>query len=236
MSDHISRQFDQELDNIRARVLEMGGLVEAQIKSAIEGLATGNADLLLQVVADDARVNTLEVTLDEDCQHIIARRQPTAGDMRMVFAVIKTITDLERVGDEAVKIARRSQHIYDSGRIQVPRFTELKHTAELAINMLKKSLDAFARLDAVSAAQVVRDDIQLDEEYRAIIRQLITFMMEDPRTISTSLEIITIAKAIERIGDHAKNMSEYVVYMVKGKDIRHLPVSEVEKTAMAIDD
>ncbi|NLR75283.1 MULTISPECIES: phosphate signaling complex protein PhoU [Leeia] len=232
MPEHFSKQFDQELEHVRGRVLEMGGLVEEQIKDALNGLANADLPLLDKVVSLDHKVNMLEVQLDEECQHIIARRQPTAGDMRMVFTVIKTITDLERIGDEAEKIARMSRNIYQSGRVQVPRFTEIKHAAELALRMLRKSLDAFARLDAGLAAQVVREDMQVDEEYRAIIRQLITFMMEDPRTISTSIDIITIAKAIERIGDHAKNMSEYVVFMVKGKDIRHLSLADAERAAL----
>ncbi|WP_018152810.1 phosphate signaling complex protein PhoU [Leeia oryzae] len=236
MPDHTSRQFDQELESVRGRVLEMGGLVEAQIRDAIDGLATANRELLTKVINSDHRVNSLEVMVDEECQHIIARRQPAAGDMRMVFTVIKTITDLERIGDEAVKIARMSSNLFDANRVQVPRFNEIKHAAEVAISMLRKALDAFARLDAVQAASVVKDDVQLDEEYHSVLRQLITYMMEDPRTISSSLEIITIIKSIERIGDHAKNMSEYVVFMVKGKDIRHLSLADVERAAMSTDE
>lgn len=235
MSDHTSRQFDQELESVRARVLEMGGMVEQQIRNAIDGLARADREILLNVMNTDHRVNTLEVQVDEECQHIIARRQPAAVDMRMVFTVIKTITDLERIGDEAVKIARMANNLLDANRIQVPRFNEIKHAAEVAIDMLTKALDSFARLDAVLAASVVKEDLQLDAEYQSVVRQLITYMMEDPRTISSSLETITIIKSIERIGDHAKNMSEYVVFMVKGKDIRHLSIADVERAALGED-
>ncbi len=232
MAEHISKQFDTELETVRSRVLQMGGLVEEQILKAIEALSNGNINLMEEVIANDHRVNALEVGIDDDCTHIIARRQPAASDLRMVMTVIKTITDLERIGDEAQKIARLSRMIYESGRMNMPRFNEVRHVAELAISMLRKSLDAFARLDAASAATVVREDLQVDEEYRAIIRQLITFMMEDPRTISTSLEIISIAKAIERIGDHSKNIAEYVIYLVKGKDVRHTTLEVIEREAL----
>ncbi|WP_137936027.1 phosphate signaling complex protein PhoU [Chitinivorax sp. B] len=232
MPEHISKQFDTELESVRSRVLQMGGLVEQQIITAMEGLATGDMDLIHKAISDDHRVNAYDVEIDDACQHIIARRQPAASDLRMVMTMIKTTTDLERIGDEAEKIARMSKMIYESDRVNLPRFHEVRHMADLVLEMLRKALDAFARLDLTAAAQVVRADLQVDEEYRAIIRQLITFMMEDPRTISISLEILSIAKALERIGDHAKNMSEYVVFMVKGKDVRHTSVEEVEREAL----
>ncbi len=228
-SEHISRQFDADLEAIRASVLQMGGLVESQIKSAIDSLVSGNVTLMNRVIEDDHRVNALEVKIDEACSQVIARRQPTAGDLRLVMAVIKTITDLERIGDEAEKIARMAKLLSQKQGFALPRYHEIKHAAEIALDMLRKSLDAFARLDVVMAAQVVRLDDQVDEEFRAIMRYLITFMMEDPRTISTSLEILFVAKAIERIGDHAKNMSEYVIYMVKGRDVRHITADEIEQ-------
>lgn len=228
-SDHISRQFDADLEAIRASVLQMGGLVESQIKSAVESLINGNVALMSQVIEDDHRVNAMEVKIDEACSQVIARRQPAAGDLRLVMAVIKTITDLERIGDEAEKIARMAKLLSQKQGTSLPRYHEIKHAAEIALDMLRKSLDAFARLDVVMAAQVVRQDDQVDEEFRAIMRYLITFMMEDPRTISTSLEILFVAKAIERIGDHAKNMSEYVIYMVKGRDVRHITADEIER-------
>jgi len=228
-SDHISRQFDAELEAIRANVLQMGGLVESQIKSAVESLLSGDVALMTRVIEDDHRVNAMEVKIDESCSHVIARRQPTAGDLRLVMAVVKTITDLERIGDEAEKIARMAKLLSQKNMLNLPRYHEIKHAADLALDMLRKSLDAFARLDVMTAVQVVRQDEQVDEEFRAIMRYLITFMMEDPRTISTALEILFVAKAIERIGDHAKNMSEYVIYMVKGRDVRHVTVDEIDR-------
>jgi phosphate transport system protein len=231
-TEHTSKQFDAELEAVRARVLQMGGLVESQIQLAIESLINGDVALMNRVIADDHRVNALEVEIDESCNQIIARRQPAAGDLRMVMTVIKTITDLERIGDEAEKIARMAKLLSQKERLILPRYNEIKHAAELALDMLRKSLDAFARLDLTTAAQVVRQDELVDEEFRIIMRYLITFMMEDPRTITTSLEILFVAKAIERIGDHAKNMSEYVVYMVKGRDVRHVTVEEIEREVL----
>jgi phosphate transport system protein len=228
-TEHTSKQFDAELEAVRARVLQMGGLVESQIRLSIEALVNGDVPLMNRIIADDHRVNAMEVEIDESCNQIIARRQPAAGDLRMVMTVIKTITDLERIGDEAEKIARMVKLLSQRTSIILPRYTEIKHAADLALDMLRKSLDAFARLDLAHAAQVVRQDELVDAEFRTIMRYLITFMMEDPRTISTALEILFIAKAIERIGDHAKNMSEYVVYMVKGKDVRHVTVEEIER-------
>jgi len=227
--EHISRQFDADLEAIRASVLQMGGLVESQIKSAVESLVTSDVALMNRVIEDDHRVNALEVKIDESCSQVIARRQPTASDLRLVMTVVKTITDLERIGDEAEKIARMAKLLSQRNMLNLPRYQEIKHAAEIAVDMLRKSLDAFARLDVVMAAQVVRQDDQVDDEFRAIMRYLITFMMEDPRTISTSLEILFVAKAIERIGDHAKNISEYVIYMVKGRDVRHITIDEIER-------
>ena len=230
--EHTSKQFDAELEAVRSRVLQMGGLVEEQIVNAIDALINGNIKLADQVVADDLRINAMEVELDESCSHIIARRQPTASDLRMVMTVVKTITDLERIGDEADKIARMAKLIYESERLSTPRFAEIKMMSGIVLDMLRKSLDAFARLDITTAVQVPRQDLQVDEAFRSTLRHLITFMMEDPRTISTSIEVLFAAKAIERIGDHAKNMSEYVVYMVKGKDVRHTSVEELEREGL----
>jgi phosphate transport system protein len=229
--EHTSKRYDAELETVRSRVLQMGGLVETQITAAIEALTTGNLPLAEQTIANDHRVNALEVQIDEDCAHIIARRQPAAGDLRMLVTVIKMITDLERIGDEAEKIARMTKLIYSAERLMLPRFAEIKVAAGYALEMLKKALDAFARVDLAAAAAVVKQDRLLDEQFRGIMRQLITFMMEDPRTISTSIEILFVAKALERIGDHAKNMSEYVVYLVKGKDVRHITPEEFERAA-----
>ncbi len=232
MPDHTLKQFDTELEEIRSKVLQMGGLVEEQIIRALEALTTGNLTLAAQVMENDHRVNALEVAIDEECSTVIARRQPAAKDMRMVMAVVKTITDLERIGDEAAKIARMTQSIYQSDRPTVPRVTEIQHVADIALGMLRNALDAFARLDLTVAAKVVRQDEQVDKAFVSILRQLITFMMEDPRTISHAIEILFIAKAIERIGDHSKNMSEYVVYLVKGKDVRHTSVENFEREAL----
>ncbi|MFZ5503624.1 MAG: phosphate signaling complex protein PhoU [Pseudomonadota bacterium] len=229
MPDHISRQFDAELESIRASVLKMGGLVERQIKNAVTSLVNGDVALMSQVIEEDHRVNGMEVSIDEACSHVIARRQPTAGDLRLIMTVVKTITDLERIGDEAEKIARMAKLLSQKNSPDFARYNEIKHASDITIEMLSNALDAFARLDVISAAQVVRQDELVDEKFRSIMRHLITYMMEDPRTISTALEILFIAKAIERIGDHSKNISEYVIYMVKGRDVRHITVDEVER-------
>jgi len=226
---HTSKQFDAELEAVRTRVLQMGGMVEQQIVRAIDGLSSGEMSVIDEVIEDDHRVNALEVQLDEDCSHIIARRQPAASDLRLLIAVIKTITDLERIGDEAEKIARMAKLIYSAERMHMPRM-EMKNMAGLALAMLRKALDAFARLDTKAAVEVVRQDEAVDAEFRAVLRQLITFMMEDPRTISRCLEVLFIAKAIERIGDHSKNMAEYVIYMVQGRDVRHLREEDIVET------
>ncbi len=221
MTEHISKQFDLELEAVRSRVLQMGGLVEDQIVKAIEGLASGDLPLIEAVIADDHKVNAIEVELDETCSRVIAKRQPAAGDLRLIIAVIKTITDLERIGDEAEKIARMAKLLHTAEKVNMPKL-ELRHISTLALNMLRHALDAFARLDSRGAGKVVQEDRNVDDEFRSILRQLITFMMEDPRTITRSLEVLFVAKALERIGDHAKNMAEYVVYMVEGRDVRHL--------------
>ena len=231
MTEHISKQYDQDLEAIRSRMMQMGGLVEAQIRAAIVGYLDGDPDRIEQVIAGDAKVNELEVAIDEDLGQIIVRRQPAASDLRLILAASKTVTDLERIGDEATKIARMARDIHANGRTAGTRLATIGHISDIAIGMLRKSLDAFARLDAASAARLIREDTAIDEEFRAILRQLITFMMEDPRTISTSLNIVWVAKAFERIGDHAKNIAEQVIYIVKGRDVRHTPLAEVEREA-----
>ena len=231
-TEHTYKQYDAELEAVRAKVLKMGGLVEQQIVSALESLVSVNPKLAQEVMESDHLVNALEVQVDEDCSHIIARRQPTAGDLRMIMMVVKTVTDLERIGDEATKIARVAQKIYESDRMYKTRFTEINNMVALVRQMLRTSLDAFARLDVAKTIEVARQDEQVDEQFRAAMRQLVTFMLEDPRTISMSLEVLFVAKAIERSGDHAKNISEYVIYMVKGKDVRHTTVEEMEREAL----
>lgn len=227
--EHTSKQYDVELESVRAKVLEMGGLVEQQIVNALEALTSADVNLAKDVMERDTRVNALEVQVDEDCSHIIARRQPAARDLRMIMMMVKTITDLERIGDEATKIARTAQRIYEQDRMYKPRFNEIKTMVGIVREMLRTSLDSFARLDVSQTVEVAKQDEQVDEQFRAAMRQLITFMLEDPRTISMSLEVLFVAKAVERIGDHAKNISEYVVYMVKGKDIRHTSLEDIQR-------
>jgi phosphate transport system protein len=219
--DHISTQYDTELEEIRTRMLQMGGLVEQQFRQAVRAYAEGKTDLMLEVRTNEERVNALEVDMDERCTHVVARRQPTAGDLRLVMAVVKVVTDLERIGDEAAKIARIAQQMHERGIVHLNGFSDVTVASNIALGMLKDSLDAFARIDSVAAERIVRQDRQIDNEFRSLLRELITFMMEDPRTISTALDVIWIAKAIERIGDHAKNIAEYVIFVAEGTDVRH---------------
>jgi phosphate transport system protein len=228
-NEHIYKQFDTDMEALRGRVLEMGGMVEEQVNKAIEALISGNTKLAEEVIDLDHKVNAMEVAADEACTQIIALRQPAASDLRMILTIIKSITDLERIGDEAAKIARFAVKVYDRDRILTPRYSEIKYMAGLTTKMLRESLDSFARMDASGAAAVARQDMEVDEEFHLITRHLITFMMEDPRTISTFIDLLFVVKAIERIGDHAKNMSEYVVFMVKGKDVRHTTIEELER-------
>src|SRR5450830_1556237 len=230
--EHTYKQYDAELESVRAKVLQMGGLVEQQIVNALDALVNANSNLAESVMANDSRVNDLEIQIDEDCSHIIARRQPAAGDLRMIMMMVKTITDLERIGDEATKIARTAQKIYEEDRMYKPRFNEIKAMVALVREMLRTALDGFARLDVSKTVEVAKQDELVDEHFRAATRQLITYMLEDPRTISMSLEVLFVAKAIERIGDHAKNIAEYVVYMVKGKDVRHISMQEMERETL----
>lgn len=232
-SEHTYKKYDAELESLHAKVLQMGGLVEQQIVQALEALVSADLKLADEVIANDHRVNALEVQVDEDCSHIIVRRQPAAGDLRMIMMVVKTITDLERIGDEAVKMARVAKNIYGADRLYVPRFTEIKAMVAIVSEMLRVVLDAFARLDVTHTVEVARQDEQVDEHFRAVTRHLITYMLEDTRNISICLEVLFVAKAIERIGDHAKNIAEYVVYMVKGKDVRHTTLQQMESETLA---
>ena len=231
IDQHTVKKFDAELEGLRAQILKMGGLVEEQITQALNALTTGDLALCDQIEKGDHKVNAMEVEIDEKISRVIALRQPAAGDLRLLMAFEKTITDLERIGDEADKIARMTKLIYTNERIRMPRTTEIRHMSEISLAMLRNALDAFARLDASLTAEVIARDDDVDEEFKAILRQLITMMMEDPRTISMSIEMLFIAKAIERIGDHAKNIAEYVIYIVKGKDVRHVSREEVERQA-----
>ena len=233
MTEHISKQFDQDLEAIRSRMMQMGGLVEAHIRSAIAGYLDGDLARAEQVIAGDSKVNDLELAIDNDLGQIIVRRQPAASDLRLILAASKIVTDLERIGDEATKIARMAKDLHGPSVVQSPKLVAISHISEVAIGMLRRSLDAFARLDAAAAARIIGEDAAIDAEFHAILRQLITFMMEDPRTITQSLQLVWVAKAFERIGDHAKNIAEYVIYIVKGRDVRHIPLAELEREALS---
>lgn len=220
-SEHTSKQFDADLEDIRSRVLQMGGLVEAQITTAIDGLSNGSDELISRVIDAERRVNSGEKEIDDACVHIVARRQPAASDLRLIMSVSKIVTDLERIGDEAEKIARMARQIYGRGAPAILRSIDVRQTGGKAVLMLRRVLDAMARLDTGEAEAIIAEDRLIDTEFRGIMRQLITYMMEDPRTISNALDIVWVAKAIERVGDHAKNIAEQVVYIVHGTDIRH---------------
>ncbi len=221
MTEHSSRQYELDLEAIRSRVLQMGGLVEKQFYDAMTCFRTLNAAEAERIIAADIEVNQMEVALDDACTHLIVKRQPAANDLRTVMATIKVITDLERVGDEATKIARAAHAIHQRGLVPIAHEEIVRVMAASAGKQLHDALDAFARLDQKQATRLIVADEEIDHEYRSVVRTAITFMMEDPRTISSALDTIWVAKAIERIGDHAKNIAEYVVYIVEGKDIRH---------------
>ena len=231
MSDkHLSTQFDAELSGVSSRVLEMGGLAESQVAQALYALTHFSGETASQVLLQEERVNQLEIDIDRELSAIIARRQPTARDLRLLIAVSKSIANLERVGDEAARIARTVQRLINTGvssRMRLP-VQDLAFEADLAIAQLRKALDAFARLDTARALEVLKQDDQIDQEFDGLLRKLITYMMEDPRTISASLDLVFVAKAIERVGDHAKNLAEAIIYVVKGTDVRHSPMDFVE--------
>jgi phosphate transport system protein len=229
MSDkHLSSQFDSELNAVSSRVMELGGLVESQIRQAIYALSQFNGEAADQVAEIENRVNTMEVEIDHDLSSIIARRQPTARDLRLLIAISKTTANLERVGDEASKIARMVKSIIESGSARSLPSSELRVAADLASGLLRKALDAFARLDTATAVDILKEDDLIDQEFDGFVRKLITYMMEDPRTISASLDLLFLAKAIERIGDHAKNIAEFIIYIVKGADVRHTSMENIE--------
>ncbi len=230
ISHHISQQFNEELEAIRHKVLTMGGLVEEQIENATAALVSGDVEQAEGVISRDYQVNAYEVAIDEESIQILARRQPAAGDLRLIVAVIKTITDLERMGDQAEKVARMAIHLADMERPK-NQYSELEHLSDQVRKMLRGALDAFARMDAEAAASVAQEDLKVDAEYDAIMRQMITFMMEDPRNVRRTLDTMWSARALERIGDHARNICEYVIYLVKGKDVRHISLEELSKEA-----
>ena len=232
MSDkHLSSQFDADLNAVSSKVLEMGGLVESQIIGAMHALNEFDRDTAEKVIAAEETLNAMEVDIDQECGNIIARRQPAARDLRLLMSISKTITNLERAGDEAEKIAKRVRRLVDEPAARTVNIAEIKVSGEMAVTILRRALDAFARLDTVAAAQIVKDDKEIDLEFRAFVRKLVSYMQEDPRTISVGLEYLFIAKAIERIGDHAKNIAEFIIYIVKGTDVRHQPRDTLDREA-----
>jgi len=225
---HLSTQFDSELNNVSSRVMELGGLVESQIRQAIFSLAQWSETVAKQVIEDEHRVNVAEVEIDREISSIIGRRQPTARDLRLLMAISKITANLERVGDEAEKIARMVLAILDTGELRALPASDIQVAAELASGQLRKALDAFARLDTRTAVAIMKEDHVIDREFDGFLRKLITYMMEDPRTIGASLDLLFIAKAIERIGDHAKNIAEFIIYVVEGADVRHMAIDDIE--------
>lgn len=228
ITQHISRQFNAELEDVRQRVLAMGGLVEQQIADAVTALVHVRSDLGLSVAEGDKRVNNFEIAIDEECSRILARRQPTASDLRLVVAISKTTTDLERIGDEAERIARTATQLAAEDGPQSTR-AAIEHLGKHVQAMVRDALDAFARMDTEAAIAVAREDQKVDREYEAIMRQYLTFMMEDPRTIGRVLSLMWAVRALERIGDHARNIAEQVIYFVEGKDVRHISLEDMER-------
>jgi phosphate transport system protein len=232
LSHHISRRFNEDLESVRTRVLTMGGFVEEQLQKAVTALVEGDSGLGEAVAQDDSKVNDMEVEIDEECSRILATRSPAAGDLRVIVAIIKTLTDLERIGDESEKIAHLASRLAGMER-PADKYREIKHLGRQVAQMVHDALDAFARMDAQAAVRVAREDRNIDEEYEAIQRQCITFMMEDPRQIRRALDVMWVVRALERMGDHAKNICEYVIYMVHGKDVRHTRLDEIERELQA---
>ncbi|RMH46771.1 MAG: phosphate transport system regulatory protein PhoU [Gammaproteobacteria bacterium] len=233
ITQHISQQFNEELEDLREKVLSMGGLVESQLRQALTALQNFDGTLGETIIEQDKLVNGLEVKIDEECTQILARRQPAAGDLRLIIAVIKTVTDLERIGDEAEKVARMAVELSEADKSTLPskaQMMALQNLGEHALRMVGESLDAFARMDVEAAIAVARQEKEVDDVYRGLARQLVTYMMEDPRTISSVLDITWAARALERVADHANNIAEYTVYLVKGKDVRHVSMQQLEKT------
>ena len=229
---HLSTQFDSELNSVSSRVMELGGLVESQIRQAIYALSQFSMEAVEQVASIEQRVNAMEVEIDHELSSIIARRQPTARDLRLLIAFSKATANLERMGDEAHKMARMVKSIIESGAARSLPSSDLRMAADLASGLLRKALDAFARLDTKAALDILKEDDLIDKEFDGFVRKLVTYMMEDPRTISASLDLLFLAKAIERIGDHSKNVAELIIYLVKGKDVRHAAMNDSESAVL----
>ena len=225
---HLSSQFDSDLNGISSQLMKMGGLVETQLQRAIAALASFSLPLADEALDAEDRVNAMEVAIDHDLTAIIARRQPAARDLRLLLAISKITTNLERVGDEADKIARRGKSIVEDGDARRMPIGDLRLASDLASSLIHRALDAFARLDLDAAVSILKEDDLIDQEFKGFTRKLITYMMEDPRTISASLDLLFIAKAVERIGDHAKNIAEFIIYIVKGTDVRHSSLTHIE--------
>jgi phosphate transport system protein len=225
LGEHISRQFNEDLEEVRSKVLQMGGLVEEQLVNAVRALVENDSDLAQQVMKTDARVNALEVEIDEECTRIVARRQPAATDLRLVMAVIKTIADLERIGDEVKRVAKMTRDELE-GLLDEDIRNELEHMGELVKKMLHSVLDAFARTDTHKAVEVARSDRRVDVKYQSISRQLMTYMAQDPELIPMIMNVLWAARAMERMGDRCENIAEYVIYLVHGKDVRHVTLEE----------
>jgi len=232
LSHHISSRYNSDLERLRSSVLEMGGLVERQLTQAIGGITEPDARVMVRVAQEELRVNQLERSIDEDCSRILATRGPTASDLRLIITILKTITDLERIGDEGEKVAGIAARLATRERPH-NRYRELRNLGELVTGMVHDTLDAFARYDTRLALEVLRRDRTVDEEYEAIHRQNITFMMEDPRSIRRALDVMWVVRSMERIGDHAKNICEYLIYLVLGKDVRHTKIEEIERELLA---
>ncbi|MCB1754886.1 MAG: phosphate signaling complex protein PhoU [Gammaproteobacteria bacterium] len=231
LGDHISQRFNEELEMIRTNVMTMGGLVEKQVADGLKALVEADPELAEIVSTSDVKINTMEVEIDEQCARIIAMRQPAASDLRLVVSIIKTITDLERIGDEAQKLGRYSLKVNDE-YLRARHFGQLQHLGDHVLVMLRSALNSFAHMDVEAALQAISTDERIDAEFESISRNLITHMMEDPREIANALRVTWCARALERIGDHSKNICEYVVYLVKGKDVRH---TRLEKAAVEVD-
>ncbi len=230
VTEHSYKEYDLELEAVRAKVLKMGGLVEENILSAIEALKKDDVELAKKIIKIDDDVNNLEMEIDESASRIIARRQPAAGDLRMIIMILKASTDLERIGDEATKIARTAIRVNENPNIKKLKIGEIKLMVETVHAMLKTVLDSFARLDVSKTLEIAKKDEAVDDQYRSTCRELLTYMMEDSKAITASLELLVVTKALERVGDHCKNISEHIVYAVLGADIRHSTIREIKKT------
>lgn len=228
LSQHISKRFNQELESVRAQVLQMGGLVEQQVSNGLLSLLDANAELGKQVVERDVEVNKMEVNIDETCTEILARRQPAASDLRLMVSIIKTITDLERIGDEAEKLGKNAIELSCENKAY-NEFSELRHLGESVKKMLNRTLNAYARMDVEEALDIIQSDTIINEEFDNVLRLLIVRMMENSSEIRNALRISWCARALERIGDHSKNICEYIVYLVKGKDVRHTSMDDIKK-------